>query len=119
MKRRPTSNVYYLDQKRRNVKKSNKTTNKQFNNNVIELTTCCEVCGCKTTKKNFINGMYMCEDCIALSPSEIYNKVADDIEDYFKQEIQEYINWDNEDLDYLYYTVWCDDNNKPTNDTKG
>ncbi|MNC00863.1 hypothetical protein D3C81_760840 [compost metagenome] len=116
MKKRPKSTkVHYLNQKL--LKSRSTETNNTINkDNVIELMTCCEICDTITTKKNFINGMYMCEECAELSASEIYNKVASTIENNIKNEMQTYINWDEEDLDYLYYTFWCDNNdNSPNN----
>lgn len=115
MKKRPNlTNVRYLDQKTLNCR--NISTGKKYMNNLIEMMTCCEICNSKTTKKNYVNGLYLCEDCESLSASEIYTKIADDFENKLKKEVQNYINWDEEDLDHLYYMVWCD--NEPTNDTK-
>lgn len=115
MKKRPQpTNVHYLDQK---MLRSRRNTGKKYRDNLIEIMTCCELCKTRTTKKNFVNGLYLCDDCESIPGPEIYTKVVDDIEQDLRKEIQNYINWDEEDLDQLYYMVWCD--NEPTNDTKG
>lgn len=111
---RPTkNNVYSLDQLLKRRKSLKTCTNQNTNGQVINMMTYCSCCEKQTTKKNFSGGFYLCDDCVDLTPSEIYVKVVDNIENDLKSEIQSYIDWDAEDLDYLYYMVWCDDNDTP------
>lgn len=114
--KRPKTNVYFLDQmfNRRSTKD---VKNEQYNGEckVINIMTYCAACETQTTRKNQMDGFHLCGSCIDLTPPEIYVKVADSIENELRRESPSFIDWDEEDLDYLYYTFWCEDENPPSN----
>lgn len=113
-KRPGKTNVFHLDQLlKRRSKETTKCNHKQ--GKVINMMTYCAACESQITIKNKIGGFYLCNDCSDLTPPEIYVKVADSIENDLRKEIPSYIDWDEEDLDYLYYTFWCEDENPPIN----
>jgi hypothetical protein len=109
MRKRPIkNNIHYLDVKRKNSRNIEKNNTKYFNN-LIDLCTNCDVCGVNTTKKNFINDLFMCEECVNLHSYEIYNLVTKEIENEIEKNIKNYIDWDSEDLDSLYNKFWLND----------
>lgn len=112
-KRPGETNVFYLDQLLKSRSKEIKNYNTK--SKVINMMTYCSACERQITIKNKIGGFYLCEGCRDLTPPEIYVKVSDIIEKDLRKEIPSYIDWDEEDLDYLYYTFWCEDENPPIN----
>jgi hypothetical protein len=109
MEQRPkNTTVYYLDQKLLKSRKTSVIVKKQ-KCQVIELMVKCELCGKTTTKKHFVNGLYVCENCESLSAIDKYSKVIDKFEKDLEKEVYEYVDWDQEDLDKLYYKFWVDE----------
>lgn len=96
-----SSNVHYIDQKR----KTKRTKNNEYKGaKLVSAMTYCQCCKKQITKKNKVDGFFLCDNCHDLTPPEIYIQITENVD----HKAPQYVNWED-DLDYLYHHFWLDE----------